>query len=97
MFEDRLRELEGQHLLRRLRLVESEPGPVATIEGRPVIVMASNNYLGLATHPLLKQAAIAATARFGQALVPDSHDPCHCHGASVFVATARHGRAVRAE
>ncbi|MGH7235149.1 MAG: 8-amino-7-oxononanoate synthase [Nitrospiraceae bacterium] len=65
MFEDRLRELEGQHLLRRLRLVESEPGPVATIEGRPVIVMASNNYLGLATHPLLKQAAIAATARFG--------------------------------
>src|SRR2546427_9039573 len=65
MFEDRLRELEGQHLLRRVRLVESEPGPVATIEGRPVIVMASNNYLGLATHPLLKQAAIAATARFG--------------------------------
>ena len=65
MFEDRLRELEGQHLLRRLRLVESEPGPVATIEGRPVIVMASNNYLGLATHPLLKQAAIAAIARFG--------------------------------
>jgi len=65
MFEDRLRELEAQHLLRRLRLVESEPGPVATIEGRPVIVMASNNYLGLATHPLLKQAAIEATARFG--------------------------------
>ncbi len=65
MFEDRLRELEGQHLLRRLRLVESEPGPVAMIEGRPVIVMASNNYLGLATHPLLKQAAIAAIARFG--------------------------------
>ncbi|MEK6526195.1 MAG: aminotransferase class I/II-fold pyridoxal phosphate-dependent enzyme, partial [Nitrospirota bacterium] len=65
MFEDRLRELEAQHLLRRLRLVESEPGAVATIEGRPVIVMASNNYLGLATHPLLKQAAIAATERFG--------------------------------
>lgn len=65
MFEDRLRELEAQHLLRRLRLVESEPGAVATIEGRPVIVMASNNYLGFATHPLLKQAAIAAIERFG--------------------------------
>lgn len=65
MFEDRLRELEEQHLLRRLRLVESEPGPVATVEGRRVIVMASNNYLGLATHPLLKRAAIEATTRYG--------------------------------
>ncbi|MGH7208042.1 MAG: 8-amino-7-oxononanoate synthase [Nitrospiraceae bacterium] len=65
MFEDRLRELGEQHLLRRLRLVESEPGPVATVEGRRVIVMASNNYLGLATHPLLKRAAIEATTRFG--------------------------------
>ena len=65
MFEDRLRELDAQHLRRRLRLVESEPGPVTTVEGRRVILMASNDYLGLATHPLLKRAAIEATTRFG--------------------------------
>ena len=65
MFEERLHQLEEQHLLRRLLLIESEPGTVVTIEGRRVILMASNNYLGLATHPKLKQAAVSATERFG--------------------------------
>src|SRR5438093_11316175 len=65
MFEERLRQLEEQHLLRRLQLIDSEPGPVVTIEGRRVILMASNNYLGLATHPKLKHAAVSATERFG--------------------------------
>jgi glycine C-acetyltransferase/8-amino-7-oxononanoate synthase len=65
MFEKRLHELEARHLLRRLRLIESEPGPVVIIEGRPVILMASNDYLGLAAHPKLKVAAIAATEAFG--------------------------------
>src|SRR5881296_2747031 len=65
MFEERLHQLEEQHLLRLLQLVESEPGTVVTIEGRRVILMASNNYLGLATHPKLKHAAVSATERFG--------------------------------
>lgn len=65
MFEERLHQLEEQHLLRRLQLIDSEPGPVVTIEGRRVILMASNNYLGLATHPKLKHAAVSATERFG--------------------------------
>lgn len=65
MFDERLRQLAAQHLLRRLRLVESEPGAIVSIEGRAVILMASNNYLGLATHPALKKAAIATTERFG--------------------------------
>jgi len=65
MFEERLRQLEEQHLLRSLQLIDSEPGPVVTIEGRRVILMASNNYLGLATHPKLKHAAVSATERFG--------------------------------
>jgi 7-keto-8-aminopelargonate synthetase-like enzyme len=65
MFEDKLQALEEQHLLRRLRVIDSAPGPTVTIAGRPVILMASNDYLGLATHPALKQAAIDATERFG--------------------------------
>ncbi len=65
MFEDALAQLDARHLLRRLRLTESAPGPVVTIEGRPVILMAANDYLGLATHPALKQAAIDAVVRFG--------------------------------
>jgi glycine C-acetyltransferase/8-amino-7-oxononanoate synthase len=65
MFEHKLRALEQQHLLRHLRVIDSPPGPTVMIEGRPVILMASNDYLGLATHPALKQAAIEATERFG--------------------------------
>ncbi|MDE3119974.1 MAG: aminotransferase class I/II-fold pyridoxal phosphate-dependent enzyme, partial [Nitrospirota bacterium] len=65
MFEEHLAQLQTQHLLRRLRLTESAPGPVVTMEGRPIILMAANDYLGLATHPALKQAAVAAIERFG--------------------------------
>ncbi|MCH7566470.1 MAG: aminotransferase class I/II-fold pyridoxal phosphate-dependent enzyme [Nitrospirae bacterium] len=65
MFEERLLQLERQQLVRRLQVFNSEPGPLVTVEGRQVILMASNNYLGLATHPALKQAAIAATEKFG--------------------------------
>jgi glycine C-acetyltransferase/8-amino-7-oxononanoate synthase len=65
MFDDRLRQLEAQRRLRRLRLVEPEAGCLATVEGRQVILMASNDYLGLASDTRLKQAAITATERFG--------------------------------
>ncbi len=65
MFEQRLRQLEQRHLLRTLRALESASDAEVTIGGRPVVLMASNNYLGLATHPALKQAAIDATERFG--------------------------------
>jgi glycine C-acetyltransferase/8-amino-7-oxononanoate synthase len=65
MFEQRLHELERSHLLRSLRAIESASGAEVTIGGRAVILMASNNYLGLATHPALKRAAIDATERFG--------------------------------
>jgi glycine C-acetyltransferase/8-amino-7-oxononanoate synthase len=65
MFEEHLHRLEAQHQLRRLCLVESPPGCVVTVGGRPVILMASNNYLGLATHPRLKRAAMAATEQYG--------------------------------
>ncbi|TAJ08498.1 MAG: 8-amino-7-oxononanoate synthase [Nitrospirae bacterium] len=65
MFEENLAQLDARHLLRRLRLAESAPGPVVTFAGRPLILMAANDYLGLATHPTLKQAALDAVGRFG--------------------------------
>ncbi len=49
----------------RLRVLEDEQGPVCTYDGRRVINLASNNYLGLCDHPKLREAAIRATERFG--------------------------------
>lgn len=65
MFENRLQRLEAQSLRRRIRPLGSGTGPVVTLEGRSVILLASNDYLGLAGHPTLKQAAISATERYG--------------------------------
>jgi 8-amino-7-oxononanoate synthase len=65
MFQQRLDDLARRSLLRRLRAIESASEAEVMIGGRPVILMASNNYLGLATHPALKRAAIQATERFG--------------------------------
>jgi glycine C-acetyltransferase/8-amino-7-oxononanoate synthase len=65
MLEKRLQQLQRDHLLRRLRTVSSASGPEVVLDGRPVILMASNDYLGLADHPALKRAAIEATERFG--------------------------------
>jgi glycine C-acetyltransferase len=49
----------------RLRELESPCEPVSTFDGKEVINLASNNYLGLANHPKLVEAAIDATRRFG--------------------------------
>ncbi len=49
----------------RLRVLESACEPVARFDGREVINLASNNYLGLANHPKLVEAAIEATRRYG--------------------------------
>jgi len=65
MFKQVLSDLEACHQLRRLRPIESATGPVIQLEGRSVILLASNDYLGLATHPALKQAAVAATEQYG--------------------------------
>ncbi len=60
-----LDELRARGLYRRLRVVESEQKSRCVIDGREVITLSSNNYLGLTTHPHLKEAAIAAVERFG--------------------------------
>ena len=65
MFEQRLNELAARHLTRCLTPLHSSVGPVVEIEGRQILLLASNDYLGLAMHPEVIQAAIEATQRFG--------------------------------
>ena len=61
----RLRELRERGLYRRLRLIEGPQGPEVTLAGKPVLLLCSNNYLGLAEHPLVREAAAAAAIRWG--------------------------------
>jgi len=49
----------------RLRELDDQQAPVCTYDGKRVINLASNNYLGLCNHPKLEEAAIAATKKFG--------------------------------
>lgn len=65
MFQDRLHNLANQSLLRRLRPLGSATGPTVELGGRTVILLASNDYLGLATHPEVIRAAIRATEHYG--------------------------------
>ncbi|MBS0169399.1 MAG: 8-amino-7-oxononanoate synthase [Nitrospira sp.] len=65
MFEQHLQKLQDHHLLRRLRTIASATGPTVVLEGREVLLLSSNNYLGLATHPSVVAAAIAGTRQFG--------------------------------
>jgi 8-amino-7-oxononanoate synthase len=61
----RLDELESDGLRRRLRLIEGPQGPRVTLDGRPVLLLCSNNYLGLADHPRLRRAAADAALSHG--------------------------------
>ena len=60
MFEQELSQLEEHHLLRRLTVVEPAGGAYVMIDNRRMLLMCSNDYLGLASHPALRQAACAA-------------------------------------
>src|SRR5437867_11771330 len=57
--------LRQQGLYRHLRVVEGEQRPKTTFDHRQVVNLSSNNYLGLTTHPKLRDAAIEATRKFG--------------------------------
>ncbi len=63
--EAEIEELKANGLYRRLRVVESEQKSRCVIDGREVITLSSNNYLGLNTHPKLKAAALQAVEQFG--------------------------------
>ncbi len=61
----RLEELESSGLRRRLRVVDGPQGPEVMLDGRPVLLLCSNNYLGLADHPRLRRAAADAALGLG--------------------------------
>ena len=62
---EQLNELKKKGTHFRLRVLKDEQAPVCTFDGKKVINLASNNYLGLTTHPKLRQAAIEATKKYG--------------------------------
>jgi 8-amino-7-oxononanoate synthase len=62
---ERLEEIRDRGLLRRLRCVSGPQGPRVLLDGRPVLLLCSNNYLGLADHPRVREAAAEAAMRYG--------------------------------
>jgi 8-amino-7-oxononanoate synthase len=62
---ERLEELRDRGLYRRTRLVNGPQGPRVTVDGRPVVLLCSNNYLGFAEHPRVREAAADAAMRWG--------------------------------
>src|SRR6267143_4886311 len=62
---DQLKELRAGGVAPKLRVLEGEQKPVCIFDGREVINLASNNYLGLTTHKALRKAALDAVKRYG--------------------------------
>jgi 8-amino-7-oxononanoate synthase len=63
--QDRLDELKELGLYRRMRTVAGPQGPRVLLDGKRVLLLCSNNYLGLADHPKVREAAALAAMRFG--------------------------------
>jgi glycine C-acetyltransferase len=62
---DEISSLKAQGLYRRLRVLNGEQAARTMVDGREVVNLSSNNYLGLTTHPRLRKAALAALEEFG--------------------------------
>ena len=62
---DQLAELRAKGVAPRLRVLEGEQKTLCTFDGREVINLASNNYLGLTTHKALRRAALEAVRKYG--------------------------------
>lgn len=60
-----VKDLKKQHLYNNIATINSPVGPEMVVNGKKVLNFCSNNYLGLADHPKLKMAAIAAIKKFG--------------------------------
>ena len=63
--QERLSELRELGLLRRTRMISGPQGPRVVLDGKPVLLLCSNNYLGLADHPRVREAAADAAMRWG--------------------------------
>jgi glycine C-acetyltransferase len=62
---DRLAAIKEDGLFRRMRTVGSTQGPRIELDGRDVLLLCSNDYLNLASHPTVEAAAVAAIERWG--------------------------------
>src|SRR6476646_7807330 len=62
---ERLEELERLGLSRRMRMINGPQGPTVLLDGSPALLLCSNNYLGLADHPRVREAAADAAMRWG--------------------------------
>src|SRR5579864_7624289 len=62
---DQIEELKAKGLYFKLHVLDGEQKPIATFDGREVINLSSNNYLGLTTNKALKRAAIDAVRKCG--------------------------------
>ena len=62
---DQLEQWRAEGTYQRLRILESDCAAESKFDGNEVINLASNNYLGLTTHPKLREAALRAVERFG--------------------------------
>lgn len=62
---DEVARLKAEGVYREPPVLSGRQGARATVEGRPVVNLASNNYLGLAAHPRLVRAMVEATERLG--------------------------------
>src|SRR5215475_7585727 len=62
---DQINDLKSKGTHFNLRVLEDEQAPECTFDGKKVINLASNNYLGLTTHPKLREAALEATRKYG--------------------------------
>ncbi|MBA2241302.1 MAG: 8-amino-7-oxononanoate synthase [Chthoniobacterales bacterium] len=65
LFSEQLQVLRAQSLHRKLREIGTAQGPEIQIVGQQLVNFSSNDYLGLANDPLLREAATAAVAEFG--------------------------------
>ena len=63
--ERQLEEIRSRNLYRQLKVVDGEQDATVRLNGREVLNLSSNNYLGLANHPALKEAAREALDRYG--------------------------------
>ena len=62
---DEIAAMKAQGVFRYPRVFEGPQGPRAIIDGREVVNLSSNNYLGLANHPRVREAAIKAIEEYG--------------------------------
>ena len=63
--QERLAELRELGLCRRVRMISGPQGPRVVLDGTPVLLLCSSNYLGLADHPRVREAAADAAMRWG--------------------------------